>query len=154
MSPQEDALVAYLDSSRSCLKTDIKSLSALPSAPIEDQYLPNRTLMLEILSEGQIKFGELAIRSLRELLEYSDDVNYASCLTGAALSELSQTDRDALPYLLVGLENKACSSVSLPSPDANDDHNSGITPYLDYLIHSSPIDKEMDQFLGEDFFLS
>jgi hypothetical protein len=78
---QEDALIAYLDSSKPCLKTDIKNLSSFLSALIDGQSLPKRTLMLEVLTKAQIRSGELEIRPLRELLEYSDDVNYASYLT-------------------------------------------------------------------------
>ena len=72
--PEEDALVAFLDSSRPGLKIAIKNLSSLLSALIEDQYLPDRTLKLEVLSEGQIGSGELETRTLKDLLEYTDDV--------------------------------------------------------------------------------
>lgn len=82
-----------------------------PLGLIEDQSLPKRTLVLETLSEGQIRSGELAIRSLKELLEYSDEVNYASYLTDEALSELSQSDSDAL---LVDSENQTNNAANLP----------------------------------------
>jgi hypothetical protein len=67
-APQEDALIAYLDFSRPSLKTDVKNLSFLLSGLIEDQFLPSRTPMLEVLSESQIRSGELAVKSLKELL--------------------------------------------------------------------------------------
>ncbi|CZR66024.1 uncharacterized protein PAC_15924 [Phialocephala subalpina] len=151
-APQEDALIAHLDSSRPCLKTDIENLSSFLSALIEGQCLPKRTLTLEMLTEAQIRSGELEIRPLRELLEYSDDVNYASYLTDEALSELSQTESDASPHPPVDLEHQASNCVNLPNLTTSNDHNPSNMPYTDYL--SSPIDwKEMDRF-GEDFFYS
>jgi hypothetical protein len=123
-APQEDALVAYLDFSRLCLKTNIKNLLSLFSALIEDQYLPSRTLVLEVLSEGQIRSGELGLQSLKELLKYSDDVNYASYLTDGVLSEPSEP-----LYPVVDLESRADGTLDSLGADAKKNHDLGITSY-------------------------
>jgi hypothetical protein len=102
--------------------------------------------VLEVLSEDQIRSGELGIQSLKELLEYSDDVNYASYLTDGALS-------DASPYPLMDLESRAGSTVDSPGADAKENDDLGITLYAYYLNLSSPIIEEMDRF-GEDYFHS
>ena len=39
------------------------------------------------MSKSQIRFKELAIQLLKELLKYFNDVNYADFLTDEALSE-------------------------------------------------------------------
>jgi hypothetical protein len=111
--------------------------------------MPEGTLTLEVLSESQVRSGELAVRSLEELLEYSDDVNYASYLTVGALSELSETDMDASPLVPVDFEKMASSNASLATPGASNDYDLGCT---DYLL-SPTDDKEIDQF-EEGFFYS
>ena len=63
--------------------------------------------MLEVLSEGQIRSGELVIQLLKELLEYSDDVNYAAFLIDGALSEPSKPSSNALLYPFMDLESRA-----------------------------------------------
>jgi hypothetical protein len=151
-APQEDALVIYLDFSRPCLKTDIKNLSSLLSALIEDQYLLSRTLVLEVLSEGQIRSRELAIQSLKELLKYSDDINYASYLTDGALSEPSEPNNDPSPYPVIDLDNRAGSTLDSPGANAKESHDLD-TSYAYYLNLSSLINKEIDRF-GEDYFHS
>jgi hypothetical protein len=152
-APQEDALITYLDVSRPSLKTDVKNLSSLLSGLIEDQFLPSRTLMLEVLSESQIRSGELAVKSLKELLEYSDDVNYTSYLTDEALSKLSGPSSAVSPLCPVDLENTDSSGLGSPVADIGDNHNLGIALNIDYLNLPSPIDRDMDQF-GEEFFYS
>lgn len=107
-------------------------------------------MMLEVLSEGQITSGELEIRSLRELLEYSDNVNCASPLTDEALSELSQTDSDAPSYLPV--VHQAGSCVDLPSIGSSDNPDPGSISSTDYL--PSPTNwEEMDRF-DDNYFHS
>jgi len=142
-----------LDFSRPYLKTDIKNLSFLLSALIEDQYLPSRTLLLKVLSKGQIRSRELAIQSLKELLEYSDDINYADFLTDGALSEPSEPSSDASPYPFVDFESRAGSTLDSPGANAKENYDLGIISYAYYLNLSSLINEEMDRF-KEDYFYS
>ena len=109
--------------------------------------------MLEVLSEDQIRSGELAIQSLKELFEYSDDVNYASYLTDGALSEPSEPSSDALLDPLVDLESRAGSALDLPGANTKENHDLGIASCAYDPTLSSPINEEMDRF-GEDYFHS
>ena len=142
-----------MDFSRPCLKTDIKNLSFLLSALIEDQYLLSRTLLLKVLSEGQIRSRELAIQSLKELLEYSDDVNYADFLTDGALSEPSEPSSDALLYPFIDFESRAGSTLNSPGVNVKENYDLSITSYTYYLNLSSLINEEIDRF-KEDYFHS
>jgi hypothetical protein len=105
-----------------------------------------------VLSKGQIRSGELDIQSLKALLKYSNDVDYASYLTDGALSEPSEPSSDASLYPLVDLESRAGSTLDSPGANAKENHDLGIRSYPYYLNLSSPIN-EMDRF-GEEFFHS
>jgi hypothetical protein len=90
---------------------------------------------------------------LKELLEYSDDVNYSSYLTDGALSEPSEPSSDASPYPVVDLESRAGSTLDSPGANAEESQDLGITSYAYYLNISSLINEEKDRF-GEDYFYS
>jgi hypothetical protein len=141
-----DAPVEYLDSSRPSLKADIKNLTSLLPALIDDRCLLNRRLKLEKLSESQIASGEHASRSLKELFEYSDDY-YTSFLAEEALSAFYQPTTEASPYPLVDLEKQADSSTVLLGPHILDPDDPGITSYTDYLL--SPINGKKWTGLGK-----
>ena len=87
----------------------------------------------------------LAIRSLRELLEYSDNTNCVSYLIGEALSKVAWLDISTLPHLFVDFGNNSSNIIDLPHPNGSKDHNLEVILHLDYLL--SLIDKkETDQF--------
>src|SRR6266566_513797 len=52
-----DAFVEYLDSYRPSLQVDIQNLTALLLPLIEDQFLPDQRLKLEMFTESQIASG-------------------------------------------------------------------------------------------------
>ncbi len=118
----------YLDYSRPSLKPDIKNLTSLLPALIDDWCLPNRRLKLEMLSESQIASGEHGSRSLKELFKYSED-DYSSFLTEEALCDFSQSSTEASPYPLVDLEKQADSSTILLGPIS-------LTPTTQVLHHT------------------
>ena len=55
---------------------------------VEDQRVPSKKLKLETLSEQDMKSRERAGGSLKDLFEFSDEVDYTSFLTDEALSPL------------------------------------------------------------------
>jgi len=106
-----------------------------------------------VLSEGQIRSRELAIQSLKELLEYSNNINYADFLTDGALSEPSEPSSDASLYPFIDFESRAGSTLDSPGANAKENHDLSITSYTYYLNLSSLINEEIDRF-REDYFHS
>jgi hypothetical protein len=105
---------------------------------IGDQCLPDRRLKLELFSENQIASGEHVGRSLKELLEYSDE---------RALCDLSPPSTEASTSHPVDLEKQVDVWRASSGPYILDLNDPSITSYADYLAES----KEIDQF-GKDFF--
>jgi hypothetical protein len=70
------------------------------SQVVEEQRPPSIKLKLEELSENEIASGQRMTRSLKELFEYSDKVDYTSFLTEEALSQHSPlSTSESLPSL-------------------------------------------------------
>ncbi|KAG4414645.1 hypothetical protein IFR04_012216 [Cadophora malorum] len=86
--PQEDALIAHLNQTQPTLKSDIKNLTAFLVQVVEHQRVPGKKLKLETLSEQDMESRERAGGSLKDLFEFSDEINYTYFLTDEALSPL------------------------------------------------------------------
>lgn len=67
------------------------------SQVVEEQRPPSMRLKLKVLSKNEIGSGEHVRRSLKELFEYSDEVDYTSFLTEETLSQLSPPSTAASP---------------------------------------------------------
>jgi hypothetical protein len=142
---EEDTLVDCLHRSKPSLKANIENLSTLLLQLIEQQYLPDRKLMLKKWSESEIRSGEHASRSLKDLFEYSDEKDYTSFLTSQATPGFSPPDTELSPQSFDDSE-EADDSIALLEPRILDLTDPCIV-YSDLVGDR----KEMDNF-GEDFF--
>ncbi len=115
---------------RPSLKADIKNLTSLLLL-VEDQYLPDQRLDLEMLTESQIASGELAARSLKELFKYSDD--YSSFLIEIARSDHSPPITEASPYPLVNPKEQAGRGLPGPYTFDQDHPDLSCTKFLFHL---------------------
>ncbi|KAL2063215.1 hypothetical protein VTL71DRAFT_5019 [Oculimacula yallundae] len=130
---QEDALIAHLNQTQPNLKSDIKNLTAFLVQVVEDQGVPSNKLKLETLSEHDMESRERAGGSLKDLFEFSDEINYTSFLADEALS----------PLYPPSPETPACFDTHIfDSPDQS------ILNDAEYLGDG----KSMERFDG-DFFL-
>lgn len=71
-----DFLVENFDCYWPTFKSDIQNVADLLSLMIEDRYLPDQQLFLEILTDKQIASGELGGNSVKELLDFTDGDAY------------------------------------------------------------------------------
>lgn len=98
---------------------------------IEDRYLPDQRLLLEMLTLCQIASGELALHSLEELFKYSDDCS--NFLAEASCYDSSQPEIQASLNPLVGY-GSVDVATDLP------EHDLVTESYSDRLFLASPIE--------------
>jgi hypothetical protein len=139
---EEDTLVDCLHRSKPSLKADIKNLLTLLLQLIEQQCLPDRKLMLKKWSESEIRSGEHASRSLKNLFEYLDKEDYTSFLTKQATPGFSPPDTELSPQSFD--DSEEADDIAFLEPR--------ILDLTDPCIVYSEDGKEMDNF-REDFFL-
>jgi hypothetical protein len=116
-----DVLVKILDCYRPTLKSDIQNVTDLLSLMIEDQCLPNQKLLLETLTDEQAASGELAVNSVKDLLNFTDEDAYFMYL------DLPPSPGEWSPSPPVSLEEQSNASTPFPDPNAPDQENVGIT---------------------------
>ncbi|KAH8663692.1 hypothetical protein BGZ60DRAFT_73790 [Tricladium varicosporioides] len=138
---QEDALITYLHQFSPGLASDIQNLTTFLLQVVEEQRPPIMKMTLEGLSEHEIGSGEHARRSLKELFEYSDEVDYTLFLTEGTHSPPSTA---ASPRSLPELEPASGDSTTLPDAQIFDQ---SITYDAEYLADGKAADD-----LWEDYF--
>ena len=117
------------------------------SQVVEEQRPPIMKLKLEVLSEDEIGSDEHARRSLKELFEYSDEVDYTLFLTEEALSQHSPPSTAASPRSLAELEPASDDSTALLNTQILDPPDQSIAYDAEHLADGKVVDD-----LWEDYF--
>ena len=109
-----DVLARILDCYRPSLKSDLQNVTYLLSLMIEDRCLPDQKLWLEMLTDEQIAYGELATYSVKELLNYTGKDPYSMYL------ELPPSPIEWSPSPRASLGEQSNHSTPFSGPDAPD----------------------------------